>query len=41
MEEYYELDKKIVCCYTQMVETEQEADEATSIEVYTTNRDSL
>ncbi|KAK7842717.1 inositol-pentakisphosphate 2-kinase [Quercus suber] len=34
MGEYYELDKKIVSCYTKMVDTEQEADEATSMEAY-------
>jgi hypothetical protein len=41
MEKYYELDKEIVNCYTQMPETDQEADEATSIEAYTTNKDSI
>lgn len=34
MEEYYEKDKKIVSCYTRMVEAKQEADKATSLEVY-------
>ena len=54
MGEYYELDKKIVSCYTkmvldkkivscytEMVDTEQEADEATSMEAYTSNKDSI
>lgn len=40
MEQYYELDKKIVNCYTQMLETDQVADDATS-EAYTTNKDSI
>ena len=39
--EYYELDKEIVSCYTKMVDTEQEADEATSMEAYTSNKDSI
>jgi hypothetical protein len=41
MEKYYELDKKIVNCYTQMLETDQQADEATSMEAYTTIKDSI
>lgn len=41
MGKYYELDKEIVSCYTKMVETEQEADKATSMEAYTTNKDSI
>ena len=41
MGEHYELDKKIVSCYTKMVDTEQEADEATSMEAYNTNKDSI
>ncbi|XP_059460195.1 inositol-pentakisphosphate 2-kinase-like isoform X2 [Corylus avellana] len=41
MEKYYELDKKIVNCYTQMLETDQEVDEATSMEAYTTIKDSI
>ena len=40
MSEYYELDKKIVSCYTKM-DTEQEANEATSMVAYTTNKDSI
>ncbi|GMN35580.1 hypothetical protein TIFTF001_005377 [Ficus carica] len=32
MEEYYEKDKKIVSCYTRMVEAKQEADKASSLE---------
>ncbi|XP_024030275.1 inositol-pentakisphosphate 2-kinase isoform X2 [Morus notabilis] len=34
MKEYYEKDKKIVSCYTRMVEAKQEAAKATSLEVY-------
>ncbi|XP_050267512.1 LOW QUALITY PROTEIN: inositol-pentakisphosphate 2-kinase-like [Quercus robur] len=41
MGKYYELDKKIVRCYTKMVVTKQEADEATSMEAYTTNKDKI
>lgn len=34
MEDYYELDKKIVRCYSQKVKTEVEADNAVRIDAY-------
>ncbi|XVF63811.1 hypothetical protein PTKIN_Ptkin09bG0116600 [Pterospermum kingtungense] len=34
MEDYYELDKKIVRCYSQKVKTELEADKAVTIDAY-------
>ena len=34
MEYYYELDKKIVNCYSQTVKTEHEADKAVRIDAY-------
>lgn len=34
LEEYYELDKKIVRCYNEMVETKENLDKTTSAEAH-------